>query len=426
MAVVEKDVLRVGTYTLRDGSQHTFTAQDVRSAVANGRKMLRRGEPCPVIWEHDAEAVPMPIHSLLSALASPRDWAADFTRHCFGYAKDFKLKMEKGLPVAYMVNEIPKADDAERWKAARYCSPRIDRNYCDGSGRVYPGASITHLAATAKPVQTNQAPVMLSATPTRKVPYRGTQTIFLSQEIPVADTKDDDKGGAGGGSGCEARVKNALAQLGFTLPDTATNWESIAISLEALAANGAGGGDDLGDEDEFNPDDESGDTTAGNSPGQGTTTAAAPPMMMSGLNGQLETAAKGIVAGYRKQLVARVEKLCKGGMACGVIDGPQARELARRAGGSELSLTQAGDINRTELVAEIETLERCVANALKGRRTGGRRTGGGRQIDLSKLGIVTVPQPNGLSDTANAEAIEAARKAAELRISGRAPETIAK
>lgn len=409
MPTVEKDVLRPGTYKLRDGSTHTFTAQDVRACAANGRRMMDAGEAVPLIWEHDLDAVPIPLENLLASVDNPRDWTASFAKNCFGHIAGFKLVDEDGVPVLYSVNEVYKAEDAEKWKAARFCSPRIDRDYMDGQGRIFPGASVTHLAATPKPVQTNQFPVMLSATPgSSRVPFRGTTTIFLSADgdKPMADPKKDDADGGKpeGKSGVESRLKNVLAQLGHTIPDSATDMETICISLEALAANGgaAGGTVDDGDGDDFNPDNpDGGDGMA--TAGTGDTTPASAPMMMSVMNA------------YRKQLGDRVQKIAKRGMAVGVIDGVYARDLERKVTGAQLSLTKAGDLQRSELVQEIDTVERLVNNAwtaAKG-KPGKRGTG---PVNLSRTAGVQLPNPNGMSDEQLAMAVQKAKEDTERRL----------
>ncbi len=49
-------------------------------------------------------------------------------------------------------------DDAKRLPAVRFVSPRIEKDVKDGTGKVWPGLSITHLAVTDRPVQTPQQP----------------------------------------------------------------------------------------------------------------------------------------------------------------------------------------------------------------------------------------------------------------------------
>lgn len=445
MPRVEKDVLRPGTYTLRDGSKHTFTEQDVRSCVANGRKMLAVNQSAPLIWEHDLDAVPTPLHTLLSGIGV-RDKAAGWARHCFGHAVDFDLRIEDGKPVAYMVNDIPDEDDAKRWKAARYCSPRIDRNYCDGAGRVYSGASITHLAATPKPIQTNQFPVMLSALPGKKVPFRGTTTILLAEGEPnmpkdangeevVADDappktetppppKDEPPANTGGTTPMAdnakiGRLKNALAMMTINLPDSATDLDSICISLEAIAANG---GIDNGDDDYDLGGGDDPSAQAGNSPNLANTAPQGAPMMMSAMATAGEAK---VVNGYRKQLIARVERLCQRGMESGMMDGVQAKELERKVTGAQLSLTEAGDMARSDLITEIEIWERVTGNAAKinkrGRNRFVRQAAG---ANLSALGAVVIPNPGNAPEIS--EAVAAAAKATSERLSRLPAATIPK
>ena len=427
---VEKDVLRPGTYRLRDGSSHTYTAADIRTAAVNGRAMLAQGNAVPLIWEHDIEAVPVPLQTLLHSVKNPRAWSAGFARNCFGHTEDFDVREETGGPVLYMRNQVYKPEDAARWKAARFCSPRLDRNYCDGDGTVYPGVSVTHLAATPKPIQTNQFPVMLSAD-AKPIPYRGSVTVFLSnaEEIKMAKDKTDDDAddvvendddaavvvdppadtGDSGSKGIQ-RLKAALNSIGVTLPDTASSMADICLSIESIAAHGINV--DGGDDDDFADDD------VGAMAGAPADTAPSnAPAMMS----QIDTTAAGkaIVNAHRKQLIARVELLSKRGMQCGVIDGPYAKELLRKVQGANLSLTAEGDFVRTGITDEIATVEHLVNNAWKGSRRGpGNKR---RTVNLSTLGVVSIPNPSGLSDTAQAAAVVAARDEAMKRLTGHLP-----
>lgn len=385
--LVEKDILYPGTYLLPDGRRVSYTPADVRNALIQGRRMLANRLAVPVIYEHDLDAGPVP----LSLAATGPDWPASFARKCLGHTVGYELRNG----VLWATADIPNRRDVDRWRACRFASPRIDRGVRDPLGNYYPGAVVSHLAVTPRPVQMGQQPVMLSAA------GRRTETVFLSmsfREANVAEEKDGDKGKKDDVGGGEiGRIVAALATMGVNMPDSVTDAGSLAMALEVLAAAGvSANGPADGDLDDLDN-------------GSATAPASAPVMMSA----QQKKANDTIIAGYRKQLVGRVQKIIKHGLRLRLIDGPTGSALTRRATGANLSLTAAGDLARNELLIEVDTLERAIRNAA--------RSAGGPEPEMLST-TETVPTPTlGGDDPEKQKRIAAAGAAMEARRTGKQP-----
>lgn len=145
MAWFEKDVLYPGTYHLGDGRVVTYTRDDVVHMAQRTKDMVAAGLAIPVCWEHQDDAVPLSAAELRARRA----------RFNLGFLAKGRVSPGGFLEA---VLDVPLADDAQRLPAVRFISPEIRRDWIDGSGRLWPGLSITHLAATARPVQHKQQP----------------------------------------------------------------------------------------------------------------------------------------------------------------------------------------------------------------------------------------------------------------------------
>jgi hypothetical protein len=242
LKTVHKDLLRPGTYTLPNRVKWTCTPADVRNACVIGNRMLHHADALspPLIWEHDWNAEAIPLRVLLSAMAGDerREFAAGFAKNVFGHASRYYLRDERGQPALWAEARI-KADAAPRFEVARYVSPRVDHDYRAGDGTYWPGATVHHIAATPRPVQLSQLPVMLSGL---IGPGRSRRSAILSRVFlgaTMADEKDDE-GGEGGADAGLKKLLTALANFGINLPEGINSIEDLGLAIDTLAANNAG------------------------------------------------------------------------------------------------------------------------------------------------------------------------------------------
>lgn len=321
MQTIPKDVLYPGTYHLPDGRVWTCTAADVRRCVVNGNRMLKAGNvAAPVIWEHDLESNPVPFDVLLSQLGvHAREWRADFAKHTFGYAGRYWLEERNGGPVAMALLAIPDDADAAQLKRTRFVSPRVNRDYTDFHGRLFPGMSIGHVAATPFPVQDAQRPVMLGGLPPG--PGRSRSSVFLSLDFLEGLTMaDDNKGGKGddkgGDGGAMKRILSALAMLDVNVPDGVelNDLPSLALVLETVAANRGTANNTPTDLDTL-PDDDGG------------AESAVTPAMLSGLSGVARTAVLETVKQGRADLTARLQRVERRAVETGLVTVPEVKAM---------------------------------------------------------------------------------------------------
>lgn len=336
--IVRKDIFRPGTYHLPDGRKMTFTNKDVLNAHANGLAMLRNSFSVPTIYEHDENAMPVPLSN---AQAKP-DWPESFARKAVGYVTGFGVKYENRVPVLWTEHEIPDPKDAEQWKKARFASPYIHWDAKDSKGNTYPGASVSHVAITPRPIQIEQRPVQLSTT-------GYTAPVFLSMEYLKMADENDDKGGSGdGASGGEfSRIKDALSSMGHTLPDSVMDWGGLATALEVLAANGG----DSSPMDDMDEDEMGGDMAQ--------TAPANPPVMMSAQQMKIN---ERLVAAERRALTERAEKATRVLVSRAMLTSDQARKFVGRFNSVNLSFAADGNLSRNDAITQLETYEQLAGN----------------------------------------------------------------
>jgi hypothetical protein len=362
--IVWKDIFRPGAYQLPDGRTLEFTDRDVRESLSNGLAMLRNRYAVPTIYEHDDCAKPAPI----DLDATNPNWPESFARKAIGHVQAFEIRNENGRPVLWSQHEIPNPEDAKRWAACRYASPRLEWDTTDSKGNRYPGVSVQHVAVTPRPIQVEQLPVNLSSNF-----YRS--PVNLSMEyLKMASEKDEKTGGDGGASGGEfARIRDALSSMGHTLPDSVSDWSSLATALEVLAANGGTtepDGDEMGGEG----GDMGGD--------DGATTTANPPVMLSAQQRKVHDR---LVAVERRAHVDRAEKATGTLVSRGLMTSDQAKKFVGKFGTANLSFASDGSVAKIDLVTQLESYETIAANA---------RRQGGKAANLSNTVSIGQPQIN--------------------------------
>lgn len=423
---VEKDIFRGGDYLDQSGEQHTFTDSMVVESFHNARRMLDHAEPWvpAAIWEHDWNAVPVPLSKMLSIYETDRERRAGTARNCFGHLKAVELRNDpkSRRPVLWATLEIPDRADAERWKKVRWCSPRIDFDAVDPFGRQYPGASIFHIAATTKPIQIDQNPVMLSAW------SAGKRSMFLSRDASMAK-EDDDKAGAESGTADLTRLKDLCTKAGFPIPDSATDMNSVLVAFEAgiMAKGGTTPADDFAD------DDGDGLPNADDATPEGRTTSVSPAMLSALLakipdaEGKklLETGAAAltmVTGNTRAALLSRFNAIEKPAAESGLATPVELAKLKQRLTAVKLSFMPTGEVVGNSTMRELDVLERAVKRSKLG---GGNANGTGKtksktgSISLGGFGEGTadrVPAP-----VNEAEFEEMVKKAAAARADAVAP-----
>lgn len=310
MARFRKDALYSGRWHHANGT-FVCTPDEIPHYAKRLKDMVAAGLSIPLSWEHQ-DVGPMTAAERTAAKA----------KQVLGWAED--ATPEGGiLDVAL---EVPDEDDAKRLPAVRFVSPKIVHDFKDGTGRVWPGPSITHLAVTARPVQTGQKAFQRAEGATLS------HTVCLSLgDYDMADEKDkkpdgDGKPGkgdkAGGADGGMGRLVAALKKYGLNIPDGADDLDKLALVVEANAPGATPGG----------PKPE--EVTEGNAP-----------VVMS-----LE--AKKLVESERKGLEGRIKAL-KGRITVPVMDAYLARLKT-----VQLSLDDKAELVPNRLTIEIEALEK--------------------------------------------------------------------
>lgn len=399
MATYHKDALYpnvplVGTSPLPGGGyervQVEFSPEDVRHHLRRVKEMLQAGVQIPVAAEHQSRARPMTREQLEAMLAEQ-------LRLVYGHVKDAYLD-DRGVLV--LVTDVPREDDCAVVDRCKFASPEIDYDVVDGSGRSWPGASITHLAITPRPVQHRQDPFRAVALGLRH-PYIWHRKLRLSLGETMADEPLDDfedeagddmpeesdmpapESEGGGENQKLAEVMDALANMGLILaPDTTPENLLDHLHTAALTAHhhAGGAGETTPEDDEMSDDLQA---PAGVDVAQGA------PIMMS-LQRQNAAMRSQILAGEREKLAGRIRRLKKTGR----VPHGVCADLTARLPRTRLSLGADGKLEKSTLVAEIEAYERLPA----GRTRLGLPTGVYAEEPPGKGAPLTGEQAQGCSD----------------------------
>lgn len=362
--LITKDIFKAGTYRLTDGSLHVFTNQDVYDAYNNTRAMLRDRHPWtpPIIWEHSANEGPVPLSAIESELAKSRERRADYVRNALGYPTDVKLKTENGVPVLYAECQVPDNRDAEQWARVGKCSACIKWDMKDSTGRFFPGASVFHIAATTRPIQTDLKTVSLSSLGVGGSTWTAARTMFLA-ESTMADEKTDD--GVPGKKDDLATTKELVGQLGYPVPDEVTDYAMLNIALKAHVL--AKGDDDaMSNEIDDNDADDFGDDDPNSNPGgDGSTTGQGfgAGTMLSDV-GPVAAGQKVLDTATRRGFLERLDKVEGFAAGKGLRTAVELRKLRDDLGSVSLSWGGDGKPKMNRAIRELVDIERSV-KALK-------------------------------------------------------------
>jgi hypothetical protein len=236
------------------------------------------------------------------------------------------------------------------------------------------------------------------------------ETYLLSEMIPEGDAvaddpMPDDKPTGGDGAGKNADLEMIIEAVrmlpGVNIPDEVSDWKQLAIAIKASAA---------GREEEPEPMPE-GEPTGDNPPGGNTQAGTSPPMLMSTTPAAPPPDAmpERIVAGDRRALKGRVERLWRTGR----VNGPIYRKLCRDLTGASLSYTAAGELAPCALTLAVKAYE-ALPRGQVWSEDQRKRDAADRDREAALLSQVTeVPPPGELADTAARRAAEAAEDMAK-------------
>lgn len=368
MATFKKDCLYVGDWHLPDGRVFSCDGPLRDSLARRARDMLAAGLHIPLAWEHQDDAYPL----------SEDERRANRARFNLGFLKDAAV----AGGALEIVADVPGEDDARRLPSVKFVSPEIRWDWRDGTGRVWEGPSITHVAVTPRPVQHAQQPfrpveLSFDSPPVRLSLDGYTRAVRMADDTDIAvadtDTGDEgfegleDEGGEAGmdGAGKLADILAVLSELGLVLPDDTTpsnlldRLHAAALTMRHHATNGndtaagGNGGDQL--------------------PGEPSGGAAAQPQMVQPqmpmgmsmtevhqLKAQLDRANKTLLAKERSDLLSRVAALHRSGRVTREIHD----DLSGRLGKVQLSLGKDGGLAPNPVTAEIAAYEKLPAGCV--------------------------------------------------------------
>lgn len=389
---VEKDVLYPGRVVVPGPGgrpmSYTFTPHDARHIARTANAQLADGWHQPLAWEHQ-DVEPVRLSQGETARLSQAEKDREFAKSVFGFAKAYRVGPDGRVRVT-LAGTDPR--DLEQFKKLRFVSPEIQWDWRDSDGRVWRGPSITHIAATARPVQRHQTPVgvrmslrareiqsfekfvgAVRVAPTLhpSTPPAGRLRLSLSdyEAPPMADELDfgasddteGDTGGKGTGKGSAwERIAAALESVGIKLGGVEIkDADHLADLIEVACANGEdadmAGDDDLSDLDEEpEPNQPAGDVAQ---PPEGAAAAPQPPFQMS-----LQAARKQQqqAEGFaRKNLASRIDALEADRKVTPAI----AADLRSQIPALRLSFAGSGEVKANALTLKLDAYEALPKNA---------------------------------------------------------------
>ena len=150
---VWKDCCYAGDVILpdQDGKlrRYRFTQSDLRQMRRDNPKKIQAGWNIPLCWEHQNVE---PSKVQLSQGEKDRNFALGV----FGRIADFDLTPDGRLK-ALLKGKDP--NDYKQLEKIGFVSPEIAKDWRDSDGHVWRGLTVTHLAATPRPVQPHQNPI---------------------------------------------------------------------------------------------------------------------------------------------------------------------------------------------------------------------------------------------------------------------------
>ena len=134
----------------RGSLTYDFTHGDMAAIERTGNAKVTDGWNIPLTWEHQN----VEPNKLRLSRTSNKD--RDFARGVFGAIKRFARKPD-GRVKALLSGDDPA--DLRQLEKVQFVSPEIQWDWTDTDGHVWSGPTVTHLAATPRPVQRHQHPI---------------------------------------------------------------------------------------------------------------------------------------------------------------------------------------------------------------------------------------------------------------------------
>jgi len=365
MATVWKDILWAGKWTYADGRVLRVSPATIRTALANGTRMLSSGLDVPFCWEHQPDTFPRPVE-MSSTIYGSADRRAEWAKNVLARVERYKTEHVPGRGTVLFAgfdDSTLSRDEIARVRACGKVSCRLDLDFEDarGSGHAYPGLSVSHVAITPKPVEPKQGPFLMGRGASKKTYYLGAamadkmddeDAIEPEPAEPVEELAEPavmDGDGMDDMQGLSQLIE-ALRSRGDTIPDEVMDIAGLVIAIKA-------GG--------MKPTDGGGDPNGMDYSSGGPQQAPAPPMMMS----QSQMAAKrpNIVQMDRRELSGRIKSLVSKGRISPVAAGALNREFTT----FELSYTKDATVASFGLVAKIAAYEELPAGMVLSRKSPG-------------------------------------------------------
>lgn len=388
MGRIWKQILAPGRYRLKNGRIVEYTRRDAQNAAKYGRQQIAAGLRIPLCWEHDPRAEPAYLSDLHA-----NAWLA---RGYFGDVTDYRFNSDGTLDALV---EIPDPNDEKQFRKVGHVSPRVDFDWTDEKGQLWPGLTVGHVAVTPKPVQRQQPREVCPASSflSNAGPGRSRETHYLSQAIRVGPNMpmEPEPTPEIEGGGDAALIQECMAILedhGLHLGGDISNWDEFAIALKAAGHTKAGGPPEEEEpEPEGNEPDDGMGVEAGDDPDKGTQPGPMPPAMMS------------VFANGAKLEVQSLEHRINNLAASGRVDGDTARKMQGQLKRANLSVNDLFDAKGEKKTPDIERLISAYELLPPGRFAKTK----GKKADLSQLASASPPsQYVGGNDSGIAEAVK--------------------
>ena len=359
---------------------YTFTRADWERIVRTGKKKVRENWNIPTCWEHQDVA---PGRVQLS-----RNPDRDLALGVFASIRDFSMTPD-GRAKALVTGTDP--DDYKQFEKVGYVSPEIAWDWRDSDGHVWNGPSVTHLAATPRPVQRHQnrvgespdrVPSGLRVTSLEKLvrmsfsrpakPSRVGPTLRLSLDHyrgglaagvkAMADEPEGTGASAKNPSPWERIAMALSAHCGIQLGDVTkiNNPDEFARLVEVAAMNyKAGSEPEVPEEDDDLPPETEGAEQPGGDmeqPPEGAEPAPSPPVQMSLTEKKADDR---IIEMERAGLVSRAERVRKNG----ALAPSDADAIVEECQTVRLSLTADKRLAPCVTITKLEAFEKVKPGA---------------------------------------------------------------
>lgn len=402
MALVPKDLLYPGEWHLRDGRVFRCTTSDVSHFATRLNEMRARGLHVPVTWEHQPDIKPSTRAAWLSR-------NADMARMTAGFATS--ARDEGGVLCGDL--EIPDEADRKQLPKTRFVSPMIEWDYRDPTGKVWGGPSITHIAITPAPVQHTQqpfgspsltsgagAPVAMST-----LAFQSPITLSLAMYRPVAlggtamaDDTDagtmfddsappapDDTATPAASDPLLAEVIGLLKAKNIVIPDDTTMEDLLPHLKTALMTHAAATG-----EGSTEPDgDETGNDLEPRPETQVMMSQLSNLQSQVGEANRIITSLRSAVATTQTEaLNQRIDRLARHG-----VDRRTIGDLKRSLSAVSLSVTDDGNLERSDLLTRIEAYESLPVSSVRM-----VDTSKAKPVSLSRNGRIEAAEDNADDD----------------------------